>query len=101
MWLPISIIFRLLAHFEDIKGSRQKAIENLRAAIDHGRYYQPYAKIILTVVYLREKRIYDALSLMRELERDFPENPLFKKEVALLTEKAAEKNGRNKKTSDH
>jgi hypothetical protein len=97
----LNFIFRLLAHFEDIKGSRQKAIENLRAAIDHGRYYQPYAKIILTVVYLREKRIYDALSLMRELERDFPENPLFKKEVALLTEKAAVENGGNKKTLDH
>jgi hypothetical protein len=95
----LNFFFRLLAHFEDIKGSRQKAIENLRAAIDHGRYYQPYAKIILTVVYLREKRVYDALTLMRELERDFPENPLFKKEVALLTEKSAVKNAQTQKTA--
>jgi hypothetical protein len=95
----LNFVFRLLARFEDIKGSRQKAIENLRAAIDHGRYYQPYAKIILAVVYLREKRIYDALSLMSELEHDFPENPLFKKEVVLLTEKAAAKNAQSKKSA--
>jgi hypothetical protein len=95
----LNFVFRLLAHFEDIKGSRQKAIENLRAAIDHGRYYQPYAKIILTVVYLREKRIHEALALMCELEHDFPENPLFKKEAALLAEKASKNNAQNKKSA--
>jgi hypothetical protein len=87
----LNFFFRLFARFDNIKGSRQKAIENLRLAIDHGRYYQPYAKILLTVVYLREKRVNDALMIMRELERDFPENPLFKKEATLLAEKSATK----------
>jgi tetratricopeptide (TPR) repeat protein len=87
----LNFIFRLFVRFENIKGNRQKAIENLKLAIDQGRYYQPYAKILLTVVYLREKRVDDALTIMKELERDFPENPLFKKEAALLAEKAATK----------
>jgi hypothetical protein len=87
----LNFFFRLFARFDNIKGSRQIAIENLRLAIDHGRYYQPYAKILLTVVYLREKRVNDALMIMRELERDFPENPLFKKEATLLAEKSATK----------
>jgi hypothetical protein len=87
----LNFFFRLFARFDNIKGSRQKAIENLQLAIDHGRYYQPYAKILLTVVYLRENRVNDALMIMRELERDFPENPLFKKEATLLAEKSATK----------
>jgi hypothetical protein len=93
----LNFLFRLFVRFDNIKGNRQKAIENLRLAIDHGRYYQPYAKILLTVVYLREKRVDDALKIMKELECDFPENPLFKKEAALLAEKSATKNLRDKK----
>jgi hypothetical protein len=92
----LNFLFKLLAHFENIKGSRQKAIENLRLAIDNGRYYQPYAKILLTVVYLREKRVSDALTIMKELEHDFPENPLFKKEAALLSEKFSAKSSKRK-----
>jgi hypothetical protein len=92
----LNFFFRLFARFDSIKGSRQKAIDNLRLAIDHGRYYQPYAKILLTVVYLREKRVKDALMIMKELEHDFPENPLFKKEATLLAEKFATKTLRSR-----
>jgi hypothetical protein len=85
----LNFFFRFFVHFENIKGSRQSAIENLKQAIDHGRFYQPYAKILLTVVYLREKRTPDALKLMIELEHDYPENPLFKKESASIAAKIA------------
>jgi hypothetical protein len=85
----LNFFFRLFAKFDGIQGSRQKAIDNLKLAIDHGRFYQPYAKLLLTVVYLREKRVHDALLVMRELERDYPENPIFKKEALVLAEKEA------------
>jgi hypothetical protein len=85
----LNFFFRIFARFDGIEGSKQKAIENLRQAIDYGLFYQPYAKILLTVVYLRDKRIEDALLLMKELKRDFPENPLFGREVAILMEKAS------------
>jgi hypothetical protein len=92
----LNFFFRIFARFDGIEGSKQKAIGNLRQAIDYGLYYQPYAKILLTVVYLREKRIEDALLLMKELKRDFPENPLFGREVAILMEKASIKRSRGK-----
>jgi hypothetical protein len=88
----LNFFFRIFVRFDNIKGSRQSAIENLKKAIDGGRFYQPYAKILLTVVYLREKRLQDALLLMRELERDFPENPLFKKESAIIAARIAAPN---------
>ena len=85
----LNFFFRIFVRFDGIEGSRQIAIKNLTTAIDRGRFYRPYAKILLTVIYLREKRIEDALLLMKELEREFPENPLFGREVVILAEKAA------------
>jgi hypothetical protein len=73
--------YRLFVHFHQIEGSKQKAIENLRLVAERGRYYAPLAKILLSVIYLREKQPYQALVLMRELERDFPENPLIQSEL--------------------
>jgi hypothetical protein len=86
----LNFFFRLFAHFDGIEGSRLKAIANLKEAIAYGRYYSPYAKILLAVVYLREKQIGAALLLMQELERDYPENPVFKSEVQRLSKRVAD-----------
>ena len=57
------------------------AESDLKKVIERGRYYPPFAKILLSVMYLREKRTSDALALLTELERDYPSNPLFAAEV--------------------
>jgi hypothetical protein len=79
--------FKLFVHFDQIKGSKQKAIEYLKLVIDHGRYYSPYAKILLSVMYLRDKKLGQALDLLKELEHDFPDNPLIHKEVLRVSAK--------------
>jgi tetratricopeptide (TPR) repeat protein len=79
--------FRLFIRFDQIKGNKQKAIEYLKLVIDHGRYYSTYAKILLSVIYLRDKKPKPALDLLKELERDFPENPLIRKEVLRISAK--------------
>jgi hypothetical protein len=86
----LNFFFRIFAHFDGIKGDRQKAIENLKKAISYGRFYPPYAKLLLAVVYLREKQFDQSLLLLKELENSFPENPLFKDEVERITKKAAD-----------
>jgi hypothetical protein len=48
---------------------------------NHGRYYRPFAKILLSVIYLREKQPAQAEGLLAELARDFPENPLIRREL--------------------
>ena len=77
----LNFFFRLFIHFDQIEGSKQKAVENLRKVIAGGRYYPPYAKILLSVIYLREKQPDQALVLLQEVERDFPENTLIRNEV--------------------
>jgi hypothetical protein len=81
--------FRLFIRFDKISGNKQKAIEYLKLVIDHGRYYSTYAKILLSVIYLRDKKPGQALDLLKELERDFPENRLIRKEVLRVSAKIA------------
>jgi len=73
--------FRMFIRFDQIEGSTEKAVQNLERVIDGGRYYAPMAKVLLALVYLREDRAEDALALLRELKRDFPDNPLFSSEA--------------------
>jgi hypothetical protein len=81
--------FRLFVHFNQIEGSRQKAIENLKVVMTGGQYYAPLAKILLSVIYLREKQPHQALALLKEMERDFPENPLIQSEAKKVQDKIA------------
>ena len=83
----LNFFFRLFVRFDQIKGDKQKAIDDLRLVIDHGRFYPPYARILLSVIYLRDKKPDKALALLKEYERDFPENALIRKEIVRISEK--------------
>jgi hypothetical protein len=83
----LNFFFRMFIRFDKIQGNKQKGIENLMKVVEGGRYYPPFAKILLSVIYLRENNLPQSLALMKEVERDFPENPLFRKEVARISER--------------
>jgi hypothetical protein len=81
--------YRLFVRFDQIEGSTPKAIENLRTVIDKGRYYAPFAKILLALVYVREKQPQLALAILKDMAREFPENPFVTHEVSRLTDQLA------------
>jgi hypothetical protein len=83
----LNFFFKLFVHIDQIKGKKQLAVEHLRRVIDHGRYYAPYAKILLSVIYLRDKKPAPALVLLKEYARDFPENSVIQKEVLRVSAK--------------
>jgi hypothetical protein len=83
----LNFFFKLFVHIDQIKGNKQMSIDYLKRVIDHGRYYAPYAKILLSVIYLRDNRPGSALALLKEFERDFPENSLIHKEVIRISAK--------------
>ena len=74
-------------HFDNVSGSKERGISNLQLAASNGHYFRPFAKILLGIVALREKRPLDAQKLLAELSRDYPRNPLFRKELAKITTK--------------
>jgi hypothetical protein len=70
-----------------IRGDRARGISELDEAVRGGHYLRPFAKIMLALVSLREKRPQRAQLLLTELANEFPANPLFRKELDLLTPK--------------
>jgi hypothetical protein len=73
--------------FEQAQGSKQVAVERLERVVAKGKYLGPFAKILLAVIDLREKRPRSAEMRLVELCREFPENPLFRKELERLRPK--------------
>ncbi|MGB7761087.1 MAG: hypothetical protein WBL61_14730 [Bryobacteraceae bacterium] len=82
----MNFFFRLFVHFDGIQGSRQQGAEHLKLVAERGRYYPPLARILLSVIYLRDKRPEAALPLLTGLAREYPENPLLQREAARARE---------------
>lgn len=75
---------RWFVHFEDVKGSKNVGIQNLQTVARSGHYLRPFARILLAIVYLREKKPWETQKLLTELSSEYPENPLLHKELAKL-----------------
>jgi hypothetical protein len=65
-------------------GDKQAGIKELHLAADRGRYLAPFARILLTVAYLRDDDKPRARELLAKLRTDFPDNDLFAHELARL-----------------
>jgi len=65
-----------------IHGNKKAGIQQLEIAADHGHYLRPFAKILLAMVALREKKPEVARAQLGELVAEFPGNPLFANELA-------------------
>jgi tetratricopeptide (TPR) repeat protein len=74
-------------HWDNVAGSKEQGKKNLETAAREGHYFKAFARILLSIVYLREKRPADAQKLLAELAHDYPANQLFRKELAKLNQK--------------
>ena len=90
----IPFIFRWLIHFDQIKGDKKTGIDELQQVADHGQYYGPMARIMLAVIHMREKRLEPARKLLAGLVAQFPENPLFRRELARVEKDLARRRSR-------
>ena len=84
---------RWFVRIDEIQGSKTQGIQNLELVARSGHYLKPFARILLTIAYLREKRPLDAKRELTDLVRDYPENPLLKKELEKLTASLARTQG--------
>ncbi|MEZ5400836.1 MAG: hypothetical protein R2729_14280 [Bryobacteraceae bacterium] len=73
--------------FDETQGSKELAVVNLEKVAQKGRYFGPFARILLAIVHLREKRPEKAREELRWLTREFPHNPLFRNELTKLNKK--------------
>jgi hypothetical protein len=78
---------RWFVKVDNIGANKEQGMKTVELVAKKGRYLKPFAKILLAVANLREKRPRAAEDLLFELTRDYPENPLFKKELTQLSVK--------------
>jgi hypothetical protein len=71
--------------FAGIHGDREEGMAQLQIAADHGHYLRPFAKIMLALAALRERKTEVARLQLQELVAEFPENPLFAGELERLS----------------
>jgi hypothetical protein len=83
----LPFFLRWFVHFDNVSGDKKTGISNLELVASEGHYLKPFAKILLGIVALREKRPRDAQKLLQELARNYPQNPLFRKELDKLNER--------------
>jgi hypothetical protein len=75
---------RFFLRIGGVHGDKQRGIQQMQMAADNGHYLKPFAKILLALGYEREHQIDRARVLLADLTAQFPENPLFAHELALI-----------------
>jgi tetratricopeptide (TPR) repeat protein len=59
-------------------------LEKLRLTAEKGHYLAPFARLLLAVAALRENDLSKAREILAGLTREFPDNPLYRQELARL-----------------
>ena len=80
MAAPVRWILRM----GGLPADKQGGIADLQTTAEHGHYLAPFARILLAIAYVREKDNPRARELLASLRDEFPNNPLFAREIARL-----------------
>jgi hypothetical protein len=85
MAAPVRWILRL----GGVAGDKAGGIAELQTTAAQGHLLAPFARILLAIAYVREKDLPRARELLLALQRDFPDNALFGRELARLDQRAS------------
>jgi hypothetical protein len=83
---------RMFVWFGGIHGDRTKGMDLMQSAAEHGHYLKPFAKVMLALAYEREHKPERAKELLAELATEYPNNPVFARELALVNNPSCCKN---------
>ncbi len=80
MAAPVRWVLRL----GGVSGDKASGIAELQTTAAKGRLLAPFARILLAIAYVREKDVSRARELLVGLQKEFPDNALFGRELARL-----------------
>ena len=75
---------RAFLWFGGLHGDKQRGMDQMGSAAEHGHYLQPFAKVMLALAFEREHKPAQARELLAELAVEFPRNTVFARELALV-----------------
>jgi hypothetical protein len=67
-----------------VSGDKQAGIAELKLTAERGHYLAPFARILLAIAYVRDKNKAGARQILASLRDEYPNNPLFAREIARL-----------------
>lgn len=77
---PVRWVLRLGGY----SGDKEQGIQQMRIVAERGCLLAPFAKLMLAIAYLRNGQPEPARGLLADLQREFPSNPLFERELKRL-----------------
>ncbi len=75
---------RWMLRLGGVPGDKVGGIAELQITAAQGYLLAPFARILLAIAYVREKELPQARQLLLQLQKDFPDNALFSRELARL-----------------
>jgi tetratricopeptide (TPR) repeat protein len=75
---------RWFMKLDGVIGDKAKGLQELETAAERGRFLKPFARMMLAMFYLREKRPEDSRRHLQELARTFPDNPAVRSELSKI-----------------
>ncbi len=79
---------RAFLWFGGLHGDKQRGMDQMGSAAEHGHYLQPFAKVMLALAFEREHKPAQARVLLSQLAVEFPRNTVFVRELALIEQAA-------------
>jgi len=75
---------RWLLRLSGAETNKEEGLANLRTTADKGHFLAPFARLLLAVAAVREKDNATAKKLLGGLTEEFPQNALYKEELAQI-----------------
>ena len=89
--------FRWFVHMDNVEGNKKKGIDELELVARKGKYYGPFARMLLAVIAMREKRPWDAEgTALPGWPTNIPQNPLIQEELARAQRRLSDRRARHK-----
>ena len=75
---------RWILHMTGSATDKTEGVNKLRLTAEKGHYLLPYARLLLAVAALRDGDVKQARTILQDLAREFPRNPLYGQQLAQL-----------------
>lgn len=76
---------RFFLWFGGVHGDKRGGMKQLGETAERGRFLRPFAKLMLALAELREHEIASARKHFQQLASEFPQNPLFQRELSKIS----------------
>ena len=84
------VVVRLFAKLEGARANRERGVRELTLTAEDGRFLKPFAKLLLVLAAERDHDPATARRLLAELQREFPNNSLYRDELSKLNSRFME-----------